>query len=152
MGMLISVAHKSNKIKIDRPLFYFVAGSICFLLIAGDVVLQLNLLIECRTVLYGLASSMIIFGLVKAEDNGRIIGNQKWVQQLGNSSYVLYLIHFPLISILCKLSLYVRLDYLGLVGAMISYIVIFVSCLISAVVFNIWIEKPVISYLRKYRI
>jgi exopolysaccharide production protein ExoZ len=148
MGMVVSVTHTSKKATVNSPIFYFTIGTLLFLLIAADTVMQLGLLLKWTILLYGLASSLIIFGLVRAEDKGTIIGNQRWLQLLGDSSYALYLIHYPLISILLKLSLFLQLNKFGAIGAIIAYIAIFSACLISAVVFHLWIEKPVVAYLR----
>jgi len=123
-------------------------GVILFLSLALDTITNINLLQEQKIILYGVASSLMIFGLVKAEDKGRVVGDYYWIQILGKSSYSLYLIHFPLISILCKLSLLIYLNKLGLIGAAISYISIFALCLISSVVFYLWIEKPTGAYLQ----
>ncbi|MDD5460853.1 MAG: acyltransferase [Methylococcales bacterium] len=149
MGMFVSAVCTTRKIAADRPFFYVVIGSMLFLLIALDNVTDVNLLKEWRIILYGFASSLIIFGLVQAEKKGQIIGGHKLMQVLGDSSYALYLIHFPLISILCKLSISIQLNKLGIIGALISYITIFGMCLLSSVVFHLRIEKPVIAYLQR---
>ena len=160
MGMAVSVACTSKMMIVkNRPFFYTgigIVGVIIFLFLALYTVADknyaftggINRLMAWQKLLYGLASSLIVFCLVKAEDEGHIIGGHSGLQILGNSSYALYLIHYPLISILCKLSLLIQLDKLGVIGAMISYIVIFGVCLISSVVFHLWIEKPVITYFR----
>ncbi|MFI3218435.1 MAG: acyltransferase [Methylococcales bacterium] len=148
MGMVISVACSSKKVVASRPVFYVGTGTVMFLIVGMDTVLNLNLLSKWGIILYGLASSLIIFGLVQEEDKGRIILNNNWLQILGDSSYALYLIHYPLSSILCKLSLLIQLHKLGIIGAMIAYIAIFCICLISSVIFYFWIEKPMTTYFR----
>lgn len=147
MGMIVALLCISDKVIVYKPLIYAIFGVLIFGTLSLDTVLQTNS-IEQKTILYGLASSLIILGLVKAEDNGLIIGEHSWLQTLGNSSYTLYLIHFPLISILCKLCLSIQLNKLGLLGGFIAYFAIFGICLIVAVVFHLWIEKPVLQYLR----
>ena len=160
MGMAVSVACTSKMATVkNRPVFYTsagIVGAMLFLFLALSTVADksyaltdgINILMAWQNLLYGLASSLIVFCLVKAEDEGHIIGGHGGLQQLGNSSYALYLIHYPLISILCKLSLLIQLNKFGVIGAMISYILIFGTCLLSSVVFFLWIEKPVITYLR----
>jgi peptidoglycan/LPS O-acetylase OafA/YrhL len=149
MGMIIYLICKSKKVVVDRPAYYSVAGIIMFLFIAIDSVLSINYFLEWAIILYGFASSLIIFGLVRAEDKGQTFGAGSWMQLLGNSSYALYLIHVPIISILCKLSISLHLNDLGVLGAIISYFYILVACLISSIVFHVWIEKPIVLYLRK---
>lgn len=148
MGMIVSAACVSRKVVSERPVFYAGIGAMMFLLIAADTVINLNFLKDSKTILYGLASSLIIFGLVQEEDKGRVILGHNWMQILGGSSYALYLIHFPLISVLCKVCILMQLNKLGAAGAVISYLAIFGACLISSVGFHLWIEKPVGVYLR----
>lgn len=160
MGMAASVACSSKRMTMKiSPVFYTgigIVGVIIFFLLAVYTVADksyaftggIDGLMARQNILYGLASSLIIFCLVKAEDEGHIIGGHGGLQLLGNSSYALYLIHYPLISILCKLSLLIQLDTLGFMGALAAYLVIFGLCLISSAVFHLWIEKPVIAYLR----
>jgi exopolysaccharide production protein ExoZ len=152
MGMAVSVTCTSKKIIVTRPLFCASIGVIVFIIVALDVVIGLNLLSERRTILYGLASCLIIFGLVQAEDEGQSIGGHRSMQILGDSSYALYLIHYPLISILCKFFVSLKLNEFGIAGAMISYAAILAICLISSVVFHLWIEKPVTAYCRNHRL
>lgn len=149
MGMVISLLHKSKNLVVNRPIFYAVIGGLMFLLIALDTVAQFNLFIDWAVILYGLASCLIIFGLVQAEDEGYIIGGHSWMQTLGDSSYALYLIHFPLISLLCKFSLTIQLNKLGILGALIAYVAILCASLVGAVMFHLWIEKPIATYFRK---
>ena len=95
---------------------------------------------------YGLGSAMMIFGLVKLEDGG--ISSQwkkPWVLQLGDASYVLYLIHFPIISLLCKVA--VKIGLAGVGGAVATFVVVLLFCVFSAVVFHRAIEKPLLRQL-----
>lgn len=148
MGMIVSIAHTSNKIKLEKPEWVAGAGVILFLVLALSDVLAIGL--ANKTIFYGLASSLIIFGLIRAEDQGQIFLNNSLFQALGTSSYVLYLIHYQLINTACKLSKLIHLDELGLFGAMIAYVSIFITCLIIAVVFNQIIERPISDYFRRH--
>ena len=161
MGMAASAACSSKRMSMkNRPVFYTgigIVGVIIFLLLAFYTVAGKSYaftggiagIMARQNILYGLASGLIVFYLVKAEDKGRIIGGHGGLQLVGDSSYALYLIHYPLISMLCKLSLLIQLDKLGVIGALVAYVVIFGLCLISSAAFHLWIEKPVIAYLRK---
>lgn len=148
MGMLVSLASTAKNVVANRPWVYASLGAVMFACIALDTVLQINLLSAQKTILYGLACSLIIFGLAKAEDQGRVFGGQRPVQILGDASYALYLIHYPLISILCKLAMLAQLNKLGVFGAIIAYCSILGGCLIASVAFHWWIEKPAIRYFR----
>jgi peptidoglycan/LPS O-acetylase OafA/YrhL len=148
MGMIVSLVCTAKKIDVNNPIIWVRIGAIMFIVLALDTISGKNLLRGHEVILYGLASSFMIFGLIKSEDNGQIIGGHSWLQILGNSSYALYLIHYPLISILCKLFVSIHLNNFGFIGATISFIIIFSLCLVSSVAFHLWVEKPTILYLR----
>lgn len=148
MGMVVSLVCTSKKIVVNSPKLYTSAGALMFLLVALDLVMNINFLVGWRTILYGLAGGLMVFGLVQAEDKNIIIFGNRWLQILGDSSYALYLIHYPLISIMCKLALLVSLNKHGLTGALIAYFAIFYVCLTSSVIFHLKIEKPVVAYFQ----
>jgi peptidoglycan/LPS O-acetylase OafA/YrhL len=152
MGMAVATAHAANMSSgTMRPLLCAGLGAVCFLTLALTRVLQPDLLAGGKILFYGLASCLIIFGLVRAEDAGVVVGRQRWLQLLGDASYALYLLHYPLISILCKLALIARLKSLGMIGALIAYIAILGACLSAAVIFHLGVEKPLLSRLQGRR-
>ena len=151
MGMGIGKVHAS-RIGIKYPISYAVAGGIMFLTFALDTILSSDSFIEWHSIYIGVSASFILFGLVLMEDNGQIFFKHRWMQLLGDSSYVLYLIHYPMISLLCKFLILIHINKLEIWGAMISYCIIFFACLISAMTFHLWIEKPIINCLREPRL
>ncbi|RQS20529.1 MULTISPECIES: acyltransferase [unclassified Burkholderia] len=98
---------------------------------------------------YGLASCAIIFGLFKTEETGISLGSHRYIQTLGNASYALYLLHFPIISLLNKFALKIGLH--GTSGALISYLPILSACIAASVVFHLWVEKPMLRYLSAFQ-
>lgn len=65
---------------------------------------------------------------------------------LSDSSYALYLLHFPAISFGCK-----ALTGLGLsgpIGATVAFVVIFAGCLVAALVVHRYVERPLVARLR----
>jgi peptidoglycan/LPS O-acetylase OafA/YrhL len=64
---------------------------------------------------------------------------------LGDASYSLYLVHFPLISALCKLV--VALGLTGVLGATVAFPVILASCLLVAIALHLYVEKPLLAWL-----
>ena len=150
MGMAASFAHTSNKLVVSRPRWVVCSGSLMFLLIASTDLFGVG--IAHKTLFYGVACSLIIFGLVKCEDMGSGFLEGKWFQKLGNASYVLYLIHYQIIGMFTKLAITLHLNKLGLPAAIVTYLTIFLICLISAVIFNEQIEKRIAAFFRRRRI
>jgi peptidoglycan/LPS O-acetylase OafA/YrhL len=150
MACKMSTAKKS-KIRIYRyPMFYLFSGGFIYILLAINRVFRMEFMSDYRTLFLGISSAFLIIGLVMEEERGKIIGVNKWIQAIGDSSYSLYLIHAPLIGVFCKLLLIVKFDYFGVVGAIIAFIAILMACIIFSIIFHQRIELPVIKYLKKF--
>ena len=101
-----------------------------------------------RTIYYSLAFALLLLGLVEAERAGCVVGRGEPWQLLGAASYVLYLLHFPLISFFNKMilaaggvsrSLWLSAAYWGVMA----------SCVVGAVVFHLYVELPLVSLVRR---
>lgn len=149
MGMIVAFAHASPKIKIARPGLLLVMGLAAYAIISADKVLQIGVLSAWKTPLYGVACSMIVLGLTRLEDAGRALGRHPILQLLGDSSYALYLIHYPLISVMSKGATLLGLTRSGPLAALAAYLVMLVACLLAAIAFHTLIEKPLLAALRK---
>lgn len=66
-----------------------------------------------------------------------------WVALLSDASYALYLMHFPLISLVCKLVVHAGLH--GAVGAAVAFVSAVCVCIGSAVVFHLRIERHLLA-------
>jgi exopolysaccharide production protein ExoZ len=99
--------------------------------------------------LYGLASALIIFGVVKAEDRGAVHGAHAGWQVLGAASYALYLLHYPLISVVMKLMMVLGLRGLG--GALFALAVAVSVSVAAAVLFHLHVERPMLRTLGAWR-
>lgn len=94
---------------------------------------------------YGLFSAVGIVALVQAERARPARFAWPWATPLGDASYALYLIHFPLIAVLCKLA--VGLGLRGVAGAALAFVAIGAACIVVAVLFHRWIERPLLRRL-----
>lgn len=149
LGMIVALLVSNRRIVFGHPKNYAIVGGILFAATALDTVLNLKF-VTYKTLVYGVSSSLMIFGLVRIEANGKTIGHQRWLQVLGGASYALYLIHYPMISILCKLAMALRMPSLGVIGATITFVVILGVCVISAVAFHRFLEIPLSKHLKAY--
>ena len=105
----------------------------------------LKLHISTKTLGFGAFASLIIFGLVVVERRG---WQPEWREGilLGDASYALYLIHYPIISVACKIA--IALGLTGLLGASITWISTFAICIASGLFLHLWIERPMMKLAR----
>lgn len=93
-------------------------------------------------VLYTIAAAAILVGLIAKDQrtNGR--ANAVFTL-LGGASYVLYLVHGPVGSVMVRIAtrLYLPLS--------VGFALIIIAPICVAVVLHIWVEKPILRWLRQ---
>lgn len=107
---------------------------------SGHVVLQHSELISV-----GLAA-VILVCLVNSEEARPQRSGSRWVQRLSDASYAMYLLHFPIISLVCKMVVLA-----GVQGALGATLALLLSCVISvgaSVAFNVYIESRLVAWLK----
>jgi peptidoglycan/LPS O-acetylase OafA/YrhL len=149
IGMLVAMINKSKSVVIDKPMRLVWLAMLIFLVVASLTVDDASFTNDGRTLLYGIAAGFLAIGMVRGEDKGQVILGNRWMQLLGNASFVLYLIHYPVLSIVCKLAMGLGMGKLGMLGAFITYFGTFVICVVVAIAFHLWVEKPLSAYLRQ---
>jgi exopolysaccharide production protein ExoZ len=148
LGALIAYCGKSL-VRIRRPTIVAAIAAAAFIsfgvfeAIFGTETLPLD-----RRLVYGFISGVAIFALVQAEGSGQLRISNRWMPLFGDSSYALYLIHYPLISVLCKVMIFVGLA--GTAGAFVAYPVILCVCVFASLVFHVLVEKPVLRALSNH--
>ena len=93
----------------------------------------------------GLAG-VILVCLVNAEEARPQRSSSVWVQRLSDASYALYLLHFPIISLVCKLLMLAGLQ--GVVGATLALVLSIVVSIAAALAFNVYIERRLVAWLK----
>ena len=146
MGALVAVVNRSA-LDVRWPLAWALLG---FLIFLGNGLREvLNPALEVgRTehLIYGVGSAMMIFGLIQAEAAGMADAfKPRWATLLGDASYALYLIHFPLISVLCKIA--IAAGFSGVWGSIATFLIGVIACVAVSVVFHLYVEKPLLRYL-----
>ncbi len=94
-------------------------------------------------VYYGMLASIILVCLTKAEASKPPEPGPKWIKLLSDSSYAMYLLHFPLISLSCKLLTHMGLS--GATGASVALVVTTALCVGAAVVFHVFVERRLLA-------
>jgi exopolysaccharide production protein ExoZ len=119
--------------------------------VLGHPVLRID-----RRLGYGTLSALLIWGLVQQDldkpSTERRRPGERWWLELGDASYVLYLVHLPLMVILCKTALWLGLQRAGVLGAMTAYVAILPACVAAAVALHRLLEKPLLRVLSGGRI
>ena len=99
-----------------------------------------------RRLVYGAIAAVLIVALARAEDAGALVVRPRWPALLGDSSYALYLLHIPIISVLCKVLVQLHVsNRFVLVGA---FVAIALFCVLASVVFYLLIERRMLARLR----
>lgn len=127
------------------------------LLMASGIVMfaSLGLLLDYTRViggsgsslLFGLASFLIVLGGASAEQHGLIIA-PAWLKRLGDASYALYLVHFPVLSLLARV---LRLDPMRVIPAPISYLLLASGAVAAGLAFHLLIERPLLYVINRHR-
>jgi peptidoglycan/LPS O-acetylase OafA/YrhL len=146
LGASVAYFNRSS-FRLRWPLVWAALGLLLFL---GNGLLEVfGAVVEVSGAshfLYGSASALMIIGLIRAEAVGSADKMKpRWAMLLGDASYALYLIHFPLISVVCKIAVAAGMS--GMLGASITFIGGLVASLAAAVLFHLYVEKPLLRYL-----
>jgi peptidoglycan/LPS O-acetylase OafA/YrhL len=143
-GMGIAVASVVGRgHSLPRPLVWLTLASVAFVAIAMNRAYHWVPFGDWNTYGLGIASSIAILAAVNAEHSGADLGGGRILQLIGSASYVLYLIHYPLFSVGCKLAMACGMTRLGIPGAALTYVIMLLAAMAAAVLFHVGIEMPV---------
>ena len=93
-----------------------------------------------RVLVFGLPSSMILIALLNLEQN-EVISFPKFCLTLGDASYALYLIHFPMMLLMNKIPLIMGFTITASQEVLYSCFII-ITIVITSIYVHKWIEKP----------
>jgi exopolysaccharide production protein ExoZ len=144
MGACIAYLLRKVAIRVPNPSTVIVGGGSFLAIGASEFMFPSALSLPAYGLTYGLSSAILILGLVHAEDSGKTYGGYGGLRSLGDASYALYLIHYPAISVLCKIMIAAGLT--GTMGAVVSFLVILIICLAVSLGFHCWLERPLLDY------
>lgn len=95
-----------------------------------------------RVFRFGIPFSMIIYGMVAMEMDGKQIKVNKVWKCLSDSSFSLYLIHYPLLLLLNKVG-----NFASLPGLFVFFVSVSITVIAGILGYRI-VEKPMCSFLR----
>lgn len=149
-GALVAVLVRSHKEKIPNALIIIAISFAILAVTVGMEPVGSEGKVSIYKLSYGFGFAGLILGFIVYEHAGRSLPwfiQTKVVQRIGDASYFLYLVHFPVISFLCKLALNVGLK--GVVGASIAFIVIASACVLISIAGHSLIERPLQMWLSR---
>ena len=149
IGMAASKAVQARP-RLSSPgvLVALSAGAFCIIAVAANLSRD-NYSKPVFDLAYGLVSALLIVALASHDMQHKQKPAPGRLSFLGNSSYALYLIHFPLIAVLSKVATAVlpKNSY----GAGLAFLFLVGACVLVAALFHRFIERPVLRYLAPAR-
>ena len=86
---------------------------------------------------------VVLICLVNAQAAQPPRRNSAFVKRLSDSSYAMYLLHFPMVSLICKLVIHAGLR--GAAGAAVAFFSTLLICIGSAIMFHLLIERRLLA-------
>ncbi|WML38710.1 acyltransferase [Neobacillus sp. OS1-2] len=140
----VLIAHLVLKNYTKNGLVFIVLG------LCGAVVAWINKsysFVELHRVIeYGLPFAFIIYGAVSYEIE-RQTNPSKLFVYLGDASYSIYLIHYPMLSVVNKL--FLAVNVYSIIGPFLAATIMIISTIIAGCTFHSLIEKPLLKFLNK---
>lgn len=135
-----------EKLKLSKAL------SLLLLSIAVGIILYLGYEVSDidsyqRILTFGLPSGIILLTLLNLEKQGAISFPKLFIM-LGDSSYALYLIHFPMMLLMNKIPQMLGHQFTASQEINYSYFII-ISIVITSFFVHKWIEKPIAKFILK---
>jgi exopolysaccharide production protein ExoZ len=96
------------------------------------------------SMLYGLGAAMALAGLVSLEQAGHI-RTPSVLRLIGDASYSIYLVHLPVLSLLAKSDLQMRVA--AAVTPTASFMLMTVLAVLPGIGVHLWVERPLLRLL-----
>ncbi len=97
-----------------------------------------------KNLFFVVLACVVLFYLVNAEAAEAPRRNAVFVKLLSDSSYAMYLMHFPMVSLICKLLIWAGLR--GAIGAAVAFVSALCVCIGAAMAFHLLIERRLLAW------
>lgn len=145
IGVIVALAF--NRLAMRKNAAWMLLGvTLPFFLLGGHYEMHH----ETQLLILSVLAAFILFSLLQLERAGQSLSGGKCLQLCGDASYSLYLLHYPLISLLCKMAVMCGLSDKGPLVDIASFIALFSICVIASIVLHVYFEKPSIRILRSW--
>ena len=148
-GMGVAAAYVAGSgLRVRAPLAWAWMGGLLFIGFGiYEVVFGRHTLPLDRGWVYGALAAVVVLGLARAEAEGALVVRKRWPGLLGDSSYALYLLHIPVISVLVKVVAGLHVSNPAALVA--AYLSIFLCCVALSVLFYAGIERPMLAWFKR---
>jgi peptidoglycan/LPS O-acetylase OafA/YrhL len=99
-----------------------------------------------HTLLFGLSSCVLVLGSGNPAVEAWFAGRKLWLL-LGNASYAIYLVHYPVISLAAKVYNWAGMG--GTTPRPVIFATLVLSAVAAGVAFHLVVEKPILRFLRR---
>lgn len=147
-GMGAAAVHRTG-FRVSRPGWVSLVAVVVLFVLHGDSTRTLIASDLGRAIPTSLCAALLILSLIAGEERGMAAGRHPWIQLLGNASYALYLIHFPLVSTLTKAAVAAGMPQFGVLGAAVTALLEVAASVAAGVGFHVWVELPLLGWLRE---
>lgn len=136
-----------SPLRLPKPLFVAAIASAAFVGFgAFEVWVGREAVVIDRRLVFGAVAAVLIVALARAETAGALAVRPRWQVLLGDSSYALYLLHIPIISLLCKLLAQSHVS--SRIVLVAAFLAIALCCELASVGFYLLIERRMLARLR----
>jgi peptidoglycan/LPS O-acetylase OafA/YrhL len=147
-GMAAAAVHRTG-FRVSRPGWVSLVAVVVLFVLHGDSTRVLVADDLARAIPTSLCAALLILSMIAGEERGMAAGRHPWIQLLGNASYALYLIHFPLVSAMTKAAVAAGMPRFGVLGAAATAVLEIAVSVAAGVGFHLWIELPILGWLRE---
>lgn len=136
----------SARVTVSRPLAVAILGAVAFIVIGMVEVYRPGLDPRLQAIGYGLTSGVLILGLVALEQTRRPLRLPPFLLLLGDASYAIYLIHFPVLSIATRL--WIQTIGTQRIAINVSFAAMVLIAVFTGIGFHLAIERRVLAIAR----
>lgn len=142
----ISLKRTIKKYILSTGIITFLVASIVFDIHMGELDRAIS------DLAFGTASALIIVGSVSMEmsanaekkERSRIL---KLIRKIGDASYAIYLLHYPLVALICKAG--AKFLPINGTGVATTLAVATISSICVGILFHDWIEAPILRFINQ---
>jgi peptidoglycan/LPS O-acetylase OafA/YrhL len=126
----------------------FLLGGLCLNIVgrADAMPWEQNPITGWELFVFGFSSMLMVIGIGQL-DQGKTVSPPSIIMLLGAASYSIYLVHYPVVSVSCKVLK--TIDRYVAISPQIAYIIVPCVAIAAGVAFHLFIEKRVVFYARR---